>query len=152
MHVSVYTHIKAKASVCARTTPSGDEIHHGIGDVLLMVTVGDPGWAGYARCGPTDVGLDSGPSSSSLPSSSLRLFRRVGIYNRVVFMRVSGANLRGTTALSRTVLREKERSSCQPYQRFSRNLAIAAQEPAPDRFTSVFEAILYDGWLARGIF
>jgi len=33
----------------------GDEIHHGTGDVLLMVTVGDPGWAGCAmrshRCG-----------------------------------------------------------------------------------------------------
>lgn len=35
---------------------NGDEIHHGTGDVLLMVTVGDPGWAGCTmwshRCGP----------------------------------------------------------------------------------------------------
>jgi len=46
----------------------GDEIHHGTGDVLLMVTVGDPGWAGCAmrshRCGAL-----LWPSSSS--SSSL---------------------------------------------------------------------------------
>lgn len=39
--------------VLARATR--DEIHHGTGDVLLMVTVGDSSWAGCI-----------GPSSSSL--------------------------------------------------------------------------------------
>lgn len=34
---------------------NGDEIHHGTGDVLLMVTVGDPGWAGCTM--RSDVGL-----------------------------------------------------------------------------------------------
>lgn len=53
----------------------GDEIHHGTGDVLLMVTVGDPGWAGCAmrshRCGPR-----FGPLLPLLSFLRFGLFRR----------------------------------------------------------------------------
>lgn len=116
--------IRANASVYARTTPSGDEIHHGTGDVLLMVTVGDPGWAGCARCGPTDVGLDSGPLLRLSPFfvSSPLLFRRVDalmLVQRAVFIRIW---IRVENGFARTT------GDCRT-ERVKR--AIAAQERAP---------------------
>jgi len=104
----------------ARTTPSGDEIHHGTGDVLLMVTVGDPGWAGCARCGPTDVGLDSGPLprlSFSLLSSSFPSRRRINV---LFIRREFGSAIENRLA--------RTRGDCRA-ERVNR--AIAARERAP---------------------
>lgn len=54
---------------------NGDEIHHGTGDVLLMVTVGDPGWAGCTMRSHRSVGSAFDPlSSPSYPVPSFLFF------------------------------------------------------------------------------
>lgn len=87
-------HARRMLRLCVRWThrcvhgahnAEGDEIHHGMGDVLLMVTVGDPGWAGCAmrshRCGA--LLWPSSSSSLFFGSPLFPSYRKTIAYNYI---------------------------------------------------------------------
>jgi len=76
----------------------GDEIHHRTGDVLLMVTVGDPGWAGCVRDAVPPMWASFSDPLPPLLLCSRRLFRRVCIAACVCNRRVSTRILRKETS------------------------------------------------------
>lgn len=162
---------RGAAHTHTHAAPRGDEIHHGTGDVLLMVTVGDPGWAGCVRDAVlADVGLApvllrlplsiSSPRSSSVRRRRLarrKTSRRVRERDvRRFFGFASPFNLGGIARLrNQTTNGARKRLSISggplvveaTRRRRSSTGRGGARGKRADRFTSELDAVLYDSYL-----